>query len=139
MNHKLIQNWNSIVNKNDTIYHLGDFGFAKGDQLSQIFDCLNGNKILIQGNHDQHGKKLPWSSKCNNCVITINNIKIYLSHYPDDQIHKSNYDFYFHGHCHNTLPNTQTRIDVGVDCWNFYPISFDQLEAKMEATIDPNH
>lgn len=139
MNHKLIQNWNSIVNKNDTIYHLGDFGFAKGDQLYQIFDSLNGNKILIQGNHDQHGKKLPWFSKCNNCIITLNNKKIYLSHYPDDQIQKSSVDFYFHGHCHNTLPNTKTKIDVGVDCWNYAPVSFEQLEVKMKATIDSNH
>jgi calcineurin-like phosphoesterase family protein len=131
MNQTMVKNWNSVVKSTDLIYHLGDFGFSKYDQLLPIFNSLNGTKILIQGNHDQHGKKLAWASKHKNAFINIDNTRIYISHYPDDQVDESLYDFYLHGHCHGTLPNTNKRFDVGVDCFGFTPITLDQIKGKI--------
>ena len=48
----MIYNWNSVVSKDDTIYHLGDVGLGNDEQIKNIIDRLNGNKILILGNHD---------------------------------------------------------------------------------------
>ena len=44
--------WNSIVRKDDIVYHLGDVGFGSTDELKELVGRLNGTKILIRGNHD---------------------------------------------------------------------------------------
>lgn len=48
----MVFNWNKIVKPNDTIFHLGDFAF-KHQSLSKLATSLNGNKILLVGNHDK--------------------------------------------------------------------------------------
>ena len=51
MDRALIQNWNSVVDCDDIVYVLGDFG-ASGCE-SEILSELNGKKILVKGNHDE--------------------------------------------------------------------------------------
>jgi len=54
MDDSIIQNWNSVVSRKDTVYIVGDFiwkASLKGYYLHQ----LNGKKILIKGNHDRLG------------------------------------------------------------------------------------
>lgn len=51
MNKTLINNWNSVVAKDDTVYILGDFCWSKEDRWIEIMKQLNGNKQLIKGNH----------------------------------------------------------------------------------------
>ena len=53
MNETIISNWNSIITKDDVLYHLGDFCLSNDDEIKNIFNRLNGNKILIRGNHDR--------------------------------------------------------------------------------------
>ncbi len=53
MNEALIRNFNAVVRPEDTVYHLGDFGFSHVDKLKYILSRLNGNKVLIYGNHDK--------------------------------------------------------------------------------------
>jgi calcineurin-like phosphoesterase family protein len=49
----MINDWNKVVNKNGIVIHLGDFSTKYNfDSLKSIMDRLNGNKILIKGNHD---------------------------------------------------------------------------------------
>ena len=37
-----------------------------------------------------------------------------------------------YGHSHGMLPEDHTRtIDVGVDVWDFYPVSIEEVKAKM--------
>ena len=52
MNEYIINKWNSVVNENDVVYHLGDVGFGNTEELKQLVGRLNGTKILIRGNHD---------------------------------------------------------------------------------------
>ena len=52
MTHVLIRNWNSTVTNQDTVYILGDFCWGKETDWIRILDKLNGNKVLIRGNHD---------------------------------------------------------------------------------------
>ncbi len=53
---KIEINWNNIVSKEDTVLVLGDISWAMklADAKSDLdfIDKLNGNKILISGNHD---------------------------------------------------------------------------------------
>ena len=52
MNSVLTDNWNSIVSKDDLVIHLGDFSFGRTiESIKNHLDKLNGNKILILGNH----------------------------------------------------------------------------------------
>lgn len=43
---------NAAVGKGDTIYILGAFCWQKADEWLRILRRLNGQKVLIQGNHD---------------------------------------------------------------------------------------
>jgi len=54
MNEAIVDRWNSVVSKRDTVWHLGDVCFGRASNLS-ILSRLNGTKNLILGNHDQHG------------------------------------------------------------------------------------
>ncbi|MBQ1192537.1 MAG: hydrolase, partial [Lachnospiraceae bacterium] len=44
--------WNSVVGKNDLIYIVGDFSFKKAKDTENLLRQLNGDKVLIKGNHD---------------------------------------------------------------------------------------
>lgn len=52
----MIDNWNSVVNPEDTTYHLGDFAFGKGSRwrIAEYRAMLNGKIILFKGNHDRN-------------------------------------------------------------------------------------
>ena len=53
---RLEKNWNSVVSNDDTVVIVGDISWAMNfDELKADFDflnSLNGNKIIIKGNHD---------------------------------------------------------------------------------------
>lgn len=53
---KLEKNWNKIVNNNDDVVIAGDISWAMNfEELKADFDFiekLNGNKIILKGNHD---------------------------------------------------------------------------------------
>lgn len=51
MNRILISNWNSVVDQQDVVYHLGDFSLSF--RAVELFTReLNGTKFLVPGNHD---------------------------------------------------------------------------------------
>lgn len=54
MNEFMIKQWNSVVNKKDVVYHLGDFSLTPKPDTLRIMEQLNGTKYLIKGNHDTY-------------------------------------------------------------------------------------
>jgi calcineurin-like phosphoesterase family protein len=136
MNETLINNWNNIVTKKDEIYVLGDFGFLNITEYEKILPRLNGKKYLIRGNHDNQNcyQIIGWKNVKDYLKLRYNNVKFILSHYPmvswDSKNHGS---IMLHGHCHGTLNRTITDligdsiIDVGVDVWNYTPVSLDSI------------
>ena len=52
MNEVMIANWNSVIGKDDTVFHLGDFCLGGAAEWTKILDRLNGKIYLIMGNHD---------------------------------------------------------------------------------------
>lgn len=56
MNEALIDNWNSIVTDEDTVYVLGDFILGPADEVPTLLKRLNGTIILVRGNHDTRSK-----------------------------------------------------------------------------------
>jgi calcineurin-like phosphoesterase family protein len=53
MNQGLIEAWNSVVKKDDEVFHLGDFCFKGYDKWVEIIKQLNGQITIIKGNHDK--------------------------------------------------------------------------------------
>lgn len=52
-NEKIIDTWNSIVNKKDITYILGDVTMESSQYYYEL-DRLKGRKIVVLGNHDRH-------------------------------------------------------------------------------------
>lgn len=51
-NRKIISNWNEVVGINDNVYIIGDFSEYDLDMTRDILNRLNGDKVIILGNHD---------------------------------------------------------------------------------------
>lgn len=133
MDEALIRNWNETVSQDDMVYHVGDF--ALGSDPAKILRRLNGSKILIKGNHDKrpqlaHG----WSEIHPYLEITIEKQFIVLFHYSMRVWNKHHHgSWQLFGHSHGSLPDDPTAksIDVGVDCHNYRPISFEDIRRIM--------
>ena len=135
----LVQRWNRVVRPGDTIYHLGDFALVKYVDtetiVTQLLSRLNGQVHLIKGNHDRGGAlKAPF--------VTINDIKrvkiggqlIYCCHYAMRVWNQSHYgSYHLYGHSHGSLEDLKhsRSFDVGVDCWNYAPVSFEEVVETM--------
>ena len=132
----LILRWNEVVKKDDTVYHLGDF--CMGDEWNYL-SRLNGNILFIKGSHDSwmNKKDYPYLRE-----ITVDNYMdevnseykklIVLCHYSLRSWNKSHYaSWHLFGHHHGNLEPYGLSFDVGVDCWDFYPVSFEQVREKM--------
>lgn len=139
MHDKLIENWNNKVTEKDTVYVLGDFSFGTYEETMPIFNKLKGNIILVKGNHDSKDIiKLPWGSIHDLHSFNYNKHHYVLCHYPMRTWNKSFYGArHFFGHAHGTLSPNGLSCDVGVDCWNYSPVSIDDLE-KVISTLNRN-
>jgi calcineurin-like phosphoesterase family protein len=140
MNEAIITNWNSCIKPGEIVYCLGDFAFGDTRNIDKIFNRLNGKKHLIIGNHDgKHTLNLPWESKSNLLEITVDRQLVVLCHYAMrtwNQSHRGSYHLF--GHTHSRLQPYGLSFDVGVDAWNYTPVSWDQIKAKMATLTKPN-
>ncbi|MCX5657807.1 MAG: metallophosphoesterase family protein [Candidatus Omnitrophica bacterium] len=135
MDEALINNWNNVVQRDDIIYHLGDFCFK--NNFNDYFKRLEGKIILIKGNHDS----VAWKHRHEFYAysdfgreIEIDGQEITLTHFAMRTWNKSHFGaFNLYGHSHSTLPDDPNSLsmDVGVDGNNFTPISFEQVKERM--------
>lgn len=146
----IIDNWNNIVNKNDKIIHLGDFGFNGKRRIKDIFDSLNGEKYLIRGNHDLRMGGLKWWDDVGFTVLDepyhfiiktiISNIDIYLSHRPLLDIKFPDKCFHIFGHWHNKSPftwysNNIYYVNMSVENINYTPLSIINILRDVYKTV----
>lgn len=118
MNRCIIKQWNSQVQSDDTVYHLGDFGLGRRGDLEAIFNSLNGVKILIEGNHDKRNRilKFGWTEIHQYLSINIGSLSLKLFHYPIAAWHHvSKGSIHLHGHEHGNWTAIGRRMDVGWD------------------------
>ena len=138
MNRELIARWNAKVSPRDTVWFLGDFAMTNNRQhLQELFQALNGGKNLIQGNHDhKRTRQLNWAVWPPEGVYgQLDGVNVFMSHYPHDEWDGQDRGrVHLHGHTHGDdhrgelgpLPN---RHDVGVDCWDYEPVTIQQVLA----------
>jgi calcineurin-like phosphoesterase family protein len=140
MDEILIANWNKIVNPDDLVWHLGDVAFCCTLEYAINFvKRLNGRKRLILGNHDDLALEMYtlfpglFESVDKMEEIKVNGQKIVMCHYALATWHhayKGTWSLY--GHTHNTFQNEGKSLDIGVDAWDFKPVTFEQLKWKMD-------
>ncbi len=140
MNKTILDNFNNIVKPEDEFYFLGDF--CMGDHskaeayMKQMVPC---KWYFIAGNHDKkqtvelYRKYGTYLGKM--AEVRVQGKSITLCHYAMRVWNHSHHGAYhLYGHSHGTLPEDpySKSFDVGVNSWNYMPISFEQVEAKME-------
>ena len=131
MDETIIGNCNAIIQKNDIVYCIGDFTFKKPDIY---LDRLKGNWTLIRGNHDPNSVvRSKFKEVVESKIIKVNGQGIFMSHFAHRVWPHSYYGF-FHlfGHSHGTLCDLGKSCDVGVDVWNFKPVSFEEIKNRFE-------
>lgn len=145
MNEEMIRRWNEKISPEDEVYHLGDFGLSKDrDEILNIINRLNGTKYLIQGNHEgaalNHRKSFKWIKDYYELKVKDEDCKngvqrIILFHYAM-RVWRSDFrgTWHLYGHSHGNLPDKKDRLafDIGVDCHDFYPLSYDEVKAIMK-------
>lgn len=155
MDQTLIYNWNNVVGTEDRIYHLGDFTLLGYRKFAEYLTKLNGEIIIIPGGHDWR-----WIEEIDESKITSKSGYFYLlestlvsltysqlsqtkypqvivlCHYAMRVWDRSHYGaWHLYGHSHGTLPGIGKSFDVGVDNWNYTPVSLDQITEKMNTIV----
>ena len=151
MDEQLIDNWNSLVSKNDTVYHLGDFGDYN------VVKKLNGKVILILGNYEYKDRKENYKNfeefkkfllslgfyeviefKIQVKIDEIDDNPIVMTHRPID-CHKDKFNLF--GHIHKLCMIKEFGLNVGVDCHYYKPIDIERViffKKAMKTLYDKN-
>ncbi len=150
MDEALIENWNARVGDDDVIYHLGDFTLRSRGFARRIFARLRG-QIRVLGlpwHHDKGwvpkhpGVSGDLFSASGHAVeilpalialrLTLDDGRrqaVTLSHYPMAEWEASHHGgWHLHGHSHGNHRGPGARIDVGVDCFDYGPVSLPEIE-----------
>jgi calcineurin-like phosphoesterase family protein len=138
-----ISRWNAAVGESDTVYHLGDFARTRG-HAKEILPRLNGEIILIRGNHDDDlwkSREELFHASHEALYVRADGHKFYLSHYAHRVWRNSHHgSFHLHGHSHGALPRLGRSMDVGANVVGYTPISFSQVVATLsDAENMPHH
>ena len=134
MDEAMVEYWNETVRPKDKVYHLGDVVINR--KALHILHRLNGDKVLIKGNHDifklhdytEHFRDIRGYHVMNNMI---------LSHIPVHPESKGRFKANIHGHTHANRVKVDGIIDpyyhcVCVEQTGYRPILFEQVLARME-------
>jgi len=137
MNDLILRNIRETVTDNDDFYILGDFAFGNNiDKISSQLDQIPGRKHLIIGNHDSPEViNLPqWESTHDILEMIDGNTKLVLCHYPMiswNKIGKGAINVF--GHVHNNWRGSSQSVNVGVDVFNFKPVTISEIVRRAKS------
>lgn len=144
MNEKMIDIWNSNITDKDLVIIVGDFCAGSTKFINKIVSSLNGEKILVKGNHDT---KRRYTKLLNTDEIRIydrlefthNDKLVVFTHIPTMDLEENAINI--HGHFHRV--NIPPRFDKSkyfnacVDRNDFKPILLDEvLELKLNEEVN---
>ncbi len=159
MDEGLVARWNEVVADDDEVWVLGDVAMGPiGASLAQV-SRLAGRKVLVAGNHDRcwfgHGPKAePWVERYLDAgfaevlqgvvPVAIGGLEALACHFPyeGDSHDRDRYTAHrpvdtglplLHGHVHTTWQVQHRQVNVGVDVWDWRPVSDDQIVAALAA------
>lgn len=160
MNQVLIERWNETVTLQDDVIVLGDVAMGKIADTLPLVGQLNGSKVLLPGNHDRCFEGLKgwekWVQRYldvgfndivqgtgTNCLGEKMVVKLNHFPYTKDERHEDRFDewlphndhktWLLHGHVHQLWKTQRAhmQINVGVDVWDYRPVSAEQLLAEI--------
>lgn len=135
----LIASINDCVDRDDTLWVLGDFCWGKFREAKQYVERINCERVnLAWGNHDDRTVGAAFNKTIEQGMINVRGQRIWLNHYPmrswDGRFQGS---WHLYGHVHGRLaeedenrPSLLTR-DVGVDVCDYAPVSFEEIAEYM--------
>lgn len=138
MDVELIKRFNETVRPNDKVYFLGDVAM-RAKELHRVMPQLNGDKVLIKGNHDifkmneysRHFRDIRGYHVMNGCI---------LSHIPIHEESLGRFGCNIHGHLHyrEVMKNEIKKkiVDpryycVSVEHTDYRPILFEHALKKI--------
>ena len=123
MDAALVDGINSVVQKEDTLWILGDVVW-KASRAGHYRHRLNARTIhVVYGNHDAHSLATHVSTAGDMAYFRIGQQKFHLTHYPLVSWRgRANGSIHLYGHCHGTMEGELKRIwpdrramDISVD------------------------
>ena len=138
MNEYMVMQHNRVVGPKDKVYFLGDVTMGRTAKSLEILRRMNGEKILIKGNHDlapahmylEHFKDIRGSHQLDGMI---------LSHIPIHPESLSRWKANVHGHLHSNRVMTgfsmipdRRYISVCMEQLDDYtPISLEELKKRI--------
>jgi calcineurin-like phosphoesterase family protein len=157
MDEEIIRRHNLVVQPDDQVWHVGDFTFNERCILG-LLSRLNGHHRLIVGNHDRcHPCHKHSESRRRHYVkygfewvktggLIRTDPRIWVTHmpagdgadlrYPEWRPDPTQYEWLLHGHNHDRWKINGHMINVGVDQWDFTPVSWQTLCEIMNISVD---
>lgn len=137
MGEALIRNYNQNVKEDDTCFFLGDvFWGVQHEKARSLLGRLNGRKHLILGNHDEFRPftyvEMGFESVHTSYRIQNARGQLILVHDPAPAGVFGD-TAWLCGHVHSLfkyLPEKRV-LNVGVDVWDYKPVSIDTVEETM--------
>ena len=146
----VIANWNSVVNPDDVVYHLGDVMLNDNEHGLECLRQLNGHIKIVPGNHDTD-KRIELYKQLENIevlpmAITLKYKKynFYLSHHPTltSNLEKAPYlrmhliNLYGHTHQQDKFfQDMPYMFHVGMDSNGNKPVSLDDAIEMMKEGV----
>jgi calcineurin-like phosphoesterase family protein len=127
----LVARWNETVLPEDEVWHLGDFALARRpERIGELLAALNGVKHLVIGNNDGPATtgNPAWASVQHYAEMTLEGTALVLCHYPFrtwNRMGRGVVDL--HGHSHGRLKPLPRQHDVGVDAWDYRPVTLQTI------------
>ena len=134
MDRAMVVRWNEVVGPDDEVWHLGDFAVRQSAaRMAELLAALAGTKHLIVGNNDGSATTglAGWASVAHYAELRLDGTWLILCHYPLrtwNRMSRGALDL--HGHSHGRLAPLPRQIDVGVDCWDFRPVTLAEIRAR---------
>ncbi|MGO4572209.1 metallophosphoesterase family protein [Microvirga sp. 2TAF3] len=127
----LITRWNDAVSPKDEVWHLGDFALHVNPQrIDELLGRLNGRKHLITGNNDgpETLSAKHWASVQAYAELFIDGHALVLCHYAFRTWKNMSRGWIdLHGHSHGKLKPQTRQFDVGVDAWDYRPVTLETI------------
>lgn len=137
MNEHIVNCHNSVVGPKDKVYFLGDVTMSKTAASLEILARMNGEKVLIKGNHDlcTTNQYLRYFKDIRACHQLD---KLILTHIPIHIDSLARWRANVHGHLHyqrvmqsfGTVPDKR-YFNVSVECINYTPISLEEINKQL--------
>jgi calcineurin-like phosphoesterase family protein len=128
MNKFMIERWNRVVSSNDLVIFGGDFALSSKEGQQEIFNQLNGTKIIVKGNHDPSTKRLKEIGFID--VLQVYEDKdVILKHNPKNFSSRelASWKWKLYGHLHDNCFEHPRAINICVEQLDYYPKTLDEL------------